>query len=82
MRIPLIVASRPSQNAQFPRVILRAGRWTFSSNHSDSALRVNTPDSSVELHEGLVLANPTAVYVSCTASGNEPSITVYACLSD
>lgn len=81
MRIPLIVAARITENVQFPHVTLRPGRWTFTSTHSTSVLRVNTPDAAVELHEELVLSTPTPVTVSCIRAGSEPSVTIFACLS-
>jgi hypothetical protein len=81
MRIPLIVAARITEDTIFPHVTLRPGRWTFSSTHSDSALRVKTPDSAVELHEELVLSQPTPVTLSCVRKGSETSITIFACLS-
>lgn len=81
MRIPLIVAARMAEGIQFPHVTLRPGRWTFTSTHSTSVLRVNTSDTSVALHEELFLLDPTTVTVSCVSAGSESSITIFACLS-
>ena len=81
MRIPLIVAARITQETKFPLVTLRPGRWTFSSTHSDSRLTVKTPERVVELHEELFLEAPTTVTVTCVQQGNEPSVTIFACLS-
>lgn len=81
MRIPLIVAARMAEGTQFPHVTLRPGRWTFTSTHSTSVLRVNTPDTAVELHEELVLTSPTSVTLSCVQAGTESSVTIFACLS-
>lgn len=82
MRIPLIVSSRPTEETIYPRVALRAGRWRFSSTHTDSLLRVNAPDQSVELHEELVLPVHSYVTVSCLKRGTEQSITIYAHVAD
>ena len=81
MRIPLIVSARITEDTKFPHVTLRSGRWSFSSTHKDSLLRVNTPNQSVELHEELVLDSPTPVTITCASAGSEHSVTVYACLS-
>jgi len=80
MRIPLIVSSRPSEEINFPRVILPSGRWKFTSDHSDSELCVKTSTGSVELHEELILKEKTPVSLVCKKRGTESSITVYVCL--
>ena len=81
MRIPLIVAARITEGTQFPHVTLRPGRWTFTSTHSTSVLRVKTPETSVALHEELFLSAPTTVTISCVTAGAESSVTIFACLS-
>lgn len=81
MRIPLIVSSRAQAGIEYPRVALRSGRWKFEHNVTSSEVKVKTPDSHVELHAELVLTEHTDVSIVCMNTGNEHSITVYACLS-
>ena len=81
MRIPLIVAARIIEGTQFPHVTLRPGKWTFTSTHSNSLLKVSTPEAAVELHEELVLLTHTPVTITCVRAGNESSVTIFACLS-
>lgn len=82
MRIPLIVAARPSDTARYPSIPLRAGKWTFTHNCSDSLLFVNVEGSStgrIGVEEELVLEEETFVNAVFEKSGSEQSITVYAC---
>lgn len=81
MRFPLIVASRVQEDTEYPRVVLRAGRWKFSHDATSSEVFIRTSESDVELHEELVLTQHTSVQVVCRKAGTEPSITVYAWLS-
>jgi hypothetical protein len=81
MRLPLIVAARPSVDTQFPSVVLRPGKWTFTSNSSDSVLVIRTENSDVVPQEGTVLDVHTTVRVVFLSIGSESSITVYACHS-
>lgn len=80
MRIPLIVAARPS-TAKFPSVRLRSGKWTFTSDHVDSMLHVEANNLRTEVTGELVLENPATVSCSFTLVGTEPHVTVYACLT-
>lgn len=82
MRFPLIVASRPSEDAKYPLVVLPPGRWRFiSSDITDSVFHVETSDSQVELQEELEILRKTPLRLVCTSAGTETSITVFACLS-
>jgi hypothetical protein len=81
MRIPLIVSSRIQEGIEYPRVVLKAGRWKFEHDVVNSRLSVKAQDNSFELHEELVLESYTDVSLVCTSTGTEPHITVYACLS-
>ncbi len=82
MRIPLIVAARPtSLEFQCPTVFLRQGKWTFDSTHTDSVLYIVSNGQRVEITETLELFSPTAVRLYFALIGKEPSITIYACLT-
>ena len=81
MRIPLIVASRAQVGVEYPRVVLRPGRWKFEHDITSSEVYLSTPTGDVKLHEELVLTAYTDVSILCAQTGSEPSITVYACLS-
>jgi hypothetical protein len=81
MRIPLIVAARMSEGAEYPRVALRPGKWTFDHNVTSSEVIVTTPSSVAGLHEELHLEDYTNVSISCVRAGSESSVTIFACLS-
>lgn len=81
MRLPLTVASRPSEEISYPSVVLRPGRWVVESNHSDSHLTLSHyPD--VALQNGLEfrIDQVTETSLICQRRGSESSITVYLCL--
>ena len=81
MRIPLIVSSRASEEVDYPFVVLRPGKWSFSHNVTSSDVFIRTPARDVELHEEIELKEYADVRVICTKAGTEHSITVHACLS-
>ena len=81
MRIPLIVAARPSIDFKSPRVHLRTGKWTFTSDHVDSVLLIESNSQSMDVTGILELFSPSAVTISFSLVGKESSITVYACLT-
>jgi hypothetical protein len=81
MRIPLIVSARVQEETQFPRVILKSGKWRFESDSKDSELLIKTPTKTLELHDELHLTEHTPVSLACVKAGTEQFITVYACLS-
>jgi hypothetical protein len=80
MRIPLIVAARPSPTIKCPSVHLRTGKWIFESNHVDSVLHIDSNGQRMEITGVLELFVPSIVSVICSYAGKEPFITVYACL--
>lgn len=82
MRVPLIVAARPSLETVFPSTRLRPGKWVFTHNCADSLLVIRAPlVGDVDPSHQLILEEESFVSVVFTSVGKESSIMVYACHS-
>jgi len=81
MRLPLIVASRPSEQVRYPSVTLRPGKWVVETDHKDSVLLLShSPHVTFQMGTEYIIDEVTETSVVCHQSGSESSITVYLCL--
>jgi hypothetical protein len=81
MRLPLIVAHRPSEDIRCPSVTLRPGRWVIETNHKDSILALShLPDVAFQNGFEYIISDVTETSVLCKRCGSESSVTVYICL--